>query len=674
MSQYLNVPAQNCFEIMNSQSSRSELRVVKSDETHVKTPKRPSPSHDSNIMQRHLIRALTYKTRLIKALLVIVLISMLGIGWLLYRNLQAAAQSSTLETHSRVVIQEFGELLSSIKDAETGQRGFIITGSKNYLAPYVISIDATWTHLAELRRLAADNPSQLQRLGVIKLLVTNKLAELKETILLRQTKGFDAASELVLSDTGRQLMDQIRVQVAMAEIEQQKLLNEGMIQKNSDTHRVNHSFLISAILATLSWLLLFFYVRWKLACMQILDSAWQLSETRHAQLFNSITQGFCIIEKRDGQPGQPPDFHYIEANPAFAVQTGINNVVGKTLRQVLPEEFEEWLLTYDAVLKIGKPIRFERALIAQGRVLELHAFRVEDQVYKRVGVSFTDITQRHQSQAALRAADERYLNLFNSIDEGFATFEVMFDADEVAIDCRFLKINMAFKKQTGLDVVPNNLMREVAPDFEAHWYEAFGQVVLTGNPVRFISASKGLNGRWFDIYVMPVDEPINKNAAVLIKDITQRIQSEKALRENAARFQAMFEHGPIAMYSVDAVGVIQEFNQNAVILWGREPVRGDMAERFCGSFKLHSPDGSALPHAQTPMAAVLNGDILESHDVEVIIERPDGSRITVNASVVPLKNCKQEITGAIASLYDITERSRLERKSLNQVKSLTEQD
>ena len=349
-------------------------------------------------------------------------------------------------------------------------------------------------------------------------------------------------------------------------------------------------------------------------------------------------------------------------------------MVGKTLRQVLPEEFEEWLLTYEAVLKIGKPIRFERALIAQGRVLELHAFRVEDQVYKRVGVSFTDITQRHQSQAALRAADERYLNLFNSIDEGFATFEVMFDADEVAIDCRFLKINAAFKKQTGLDVVPNNLMREVAPDFEAHWYEAFGQVVLTGNPVRFISASKGLNRRWFDIYVMPVDEPANKNAAVLIKDITQRVQSEKALRENAARFQAMFEHGPIAMYSVDAAGVIQEFNQNAVILWGREPARGDLAERFCGSFKLHRPDGSALPHAQTPMAAVLNGDISEAHDVEVIIERPDGSMITVNASVVPLKNCQQEITGAIASLYDITERSRLERKSLNQVKSLTEQD
>ena len=301
MSQYSSVPAQSCLEIMNLQSSRSELRVVKSDETDVKTPKRPQPSHNSNIMQRHSVRALTYKTRLIKALLVIVLILMLGIGWLLYRNLQAAAQSSTLETHSRVVIQEFGELLSSIKDAETGQRGFIITGSKNYLAPYAVSIDTTWTHLADLRRLTADNPSQQQRLGIIKLLVTEKLAELKETILLRQTKGFNAASEVVIGDAGLQLMDQIRVQIAMAEIEQQKLLNEGMIQKQSDTHRVNHSFLISAILTTLSWLLLFFYVRWKLACMQILDSAWQMSEKRHAQLFNSIIQGFCIIEKRDGQ-------------------------------------------------------------------------------------------------------------------------------------------------------------------------------------------------------------------------------------------------------------------------------------------------------------------------------------------------------------------------------------
>ena len=655
---------------MYSQSSRLELGVVKSDEVHVKTPRRRPPSQDSNVMQRYSVRALTYKTRLIKALLVVVSIFMISIGWLLYRNLQAATQSSTLETHSRVVIQEFGELLSSIKDAETGQRGFLITGRESYLTPYEVSIDATWTNLAGLRRLTADNPSQQQRLGVIKLLVTDKLAELKETILLRQTKGFDPASEAVLGDTGQQLMNQIRVQVAMAQIEQQNLLANEMSQKQLDTQRVNNLFLISAILAILSWVLLFFYVRWKLACLKILDSAWQTSETRHAQLFNSITQGFCIIEKREGQPGQLPDFHYLEANPAFAVQTGIDDVVGKTLRQVLPEEFEEWLLTYDAVLETGKPISFERALLAQRRVLELHAFRVEDQVYKRVGVSVTDITQRHQSQAALRAADERYLNLFNSIDEGFATFEVIFDADEVAVDCRFLEVNQAFKKQTGLEVVANNLMREVVPNYETHWYEAFGQVVLTGNPVRFISASKGLNVRWFDIYVMPVGEPTNKNAAILIKDITQRIQAEKTLRENAVRFQAMFEHGPIAMYSVDAAGVIQEFNQNAVILWGREPGRGDLTERYCGSFKLLLPDGTVVPPAQTPVAAVLNGEILEAHDVEVIIERPDGSRITVNASVVPLKNCQQEITGAITSLYDITERSRLERKLLDQAKKL----
>ena len=74
----------------------------------------------------------------------------------------------------------------------------------------------------------------------------------------------------------------------------------------------------------------------------------------------------------EAKADEPLDFRYIEANPAFAAHTGIHDVVGKTLRKVIPDEFEEWLLTYDTVCRTGEPIRFERDLVAQGRVLELH--------------------------------------------------------------------------------------------------------------------------------------------------------------------------------------------------------------------------------------------------------------------------------------------------------------
>ena len=73
--------------------------------------------------------------------------------------------------------------------------------------------------------------------------------------------------------------------------------------------------------------------------------------------------------------------------------------------------------------------------------------------------------------------------------------------------------------------------------------------------------------------------------------------------------------------------VIQKFNPRAAELWGREPASGETDERFCGSFKLFRPDGSFMPHEQCPMAEVVRGKIPGVHDGEVLIERPEGSRI-----------------------------------------------
>jgi len=102
--------------------------------------------------------------------------------------------------------------------------------------------------------------------------------------------------------------------------------------------------------------------------------------------------------------------------------------------------------------------------------------------------------------------------------------------------------------------------------------------------------------------------------------------------------------------------VIQDFNRRAAELWGREPTLGDNNELFCGSYKLFRPDGSHMPHEQCPMADVLSDKIPEARDVEVHVERPDGTRITAVANIRPLKNQRGEITGAINSFFDITER------------------
>src|SRR5580658_8194583 len=148
--------------------------------------------------------------------------------------------------------------------------------------------------------------------------------------------------------------------------------------------------------------------------------------------------------------------------------------------------------------------------------------------------------------------------------------------------------------------------------------------------------------------------------ARLKKEIAERKEVEAALRESEKRYRTLFELGPVAVYSCDANGVIQQFNRRAAELWGRKPALGDTNERLCGSLKLFRPDGNFMPHEQCPMAEVVSGQRSAVHNAEVVIERPDRSRVVVVVDIRPLQNKRGEITGAINCFYDITERKQAE--------------
>jgi PAS domain S-box-containing protein len=128
------------------------------------------------------------------------------------------------------------------------------------------------------------------------------------------------------------------------------------------------------------------------------------------------------------------------------------------------------------------------------------------------------------------------------------------------------------------------------------------------------------------------------------------------LRESEDRYRTLFDLVPMAVYTIDRAGVIQSFNRRAAELWGRKPALGDTDERFCGSHRLFRPDGTFMPHHECPMAQVVSGAVSEVRDAEVIIERPDGSRITVVVNIRPNKDQRGEVIGAINCFYDITER------------------
>ena len=140
-----------------------------------------------------------------------------------------------------------------------------------------------------------------------------------------------------------------------------------------------------------------------------------------------------------------------------------------------------------------------------------------------------EISERKLIEAALRFSEERYRSLFNSIDEGFCVVEMLFEGNGRPADYRYLETNPAFEKQSGLAGALGRRMRELAPQHEAFWYEAFGKVALTGEPCRFENEAKALK-RWFDVFAVRVENPENRKIAILFTDITERKRSEAALK------------------------------------------------------------------------------------------------------------------------------------------------
>ncbi|WP_066763070.1 ATP-binding protein [Sphingobium sp. CCH11-B1] len=127
---------------------------------------------------------------------------------------------------------------------------------------------------------------------------------------------------------------------------------------------------------------------------------------RYRTLFETMDEGFCIIEFLDGPHGPLSDYIHVEANAAYERHAGIPNVVGQKVREMVPDEAEGWVELYGGVLRTGKPIRFQRELEATGHHLDISSFRVGPFENRQVAVLFKDITDQIRVQKALHDLNE----------------------------------------------------------------------------------------------------------------------------------------------------------------------------------------------------------------------------------------------------------------------------
>ena len=209
---------------------------------------------------------------------------------------------------------------------------------------------------------------------------------------------------------------------------------------------------------------------------------------------------------RDGAP-LAKFFEAIHPDDADRVQSEITRTLGT--REPFRSEY-----------RLLQPNGNVRWVSAEGRV-------ITDEAGKAVrfpGVSF-DITERRETDAALADTETRYSALFGSITSGFCIIQMKFDADMRPVDYMIVEGNPAFEEMTGLVNANGKWVSDIAPGLEQHWFDLYGGVALTGEPVRFENPADVL-GRWYDVEALRIGAPSAHRVAILFNNITERKRFE----------------------------------------------------------------------------------------------------------------------------------------------------
>jgi PAS domain S-box-containing protein len=312
--------------------------------------------------------------------------------------------------HTQRVQLELAIVESLLKDAETGQRGYLYTGEARYLEPYNAAVQQLETHINNLAELMATNPTQQSRIGILRTLSKVKLDELATTIALFSEGEKDKARGIVLSDMGKRTMDHIRELMAEMQRDESSLESARLQAVNNSARRLVRTLYLATILAVAGLVLLGFYI------LQEMDQ-----REKHAAEIREREEWFRVTLGSIGDAVIATDEHgtVIFINPIAEDLTGVKlrQAQGQPIQKVFPIFNEETRKPVEnpvaKVLELGRIMGLANHTILQhadGHVIPIEdsAAPIFDDARKLRGVVlvFRDVTAEKQAQSVLRKAEK----------------------------------------------------------------------------------------------------------------------------------------------------------------------------------------------------------------------------------------------------------------------------
>lgn len=405
------------------------------------------------------------------------------------------------------------------------------------------------------------------------------------------------------------------------------------------------------------------------------------SEAKYRALFDTMDQGFCVVEILVDDANHPTDYRFIDANRAFEGQTGLVGAVGRTARELVPGLEQHWIDMYGRIGLTGEPVRFEQGSDAMRRWFDVFAFRIGVPERRHVAILFSDVSA---ARTAARERDRLLATLATERDRLRQAFDQSpgFVAMLSGPEHRYDYVNTRHQQFSGHRPLLGRAVREAFPDItDQGFIEMLDRVYATGEPfagrgmpIQFQHAPGGpLEDRRIDLICQPLTDLVVEESTgaaspqvtgILVqgRDVTETAIAEDALDLERRRLVALIEQLPVGVHVAEAPsGRLVLGNAAMRRIIGLAPLSqgiDDYSADYTAYHRTGPAAGRTIANDEWPLARTLaTGETVIGEVIEVV--RADSTRVLVSLSSSPVHDADGRLVGGVVVLTDVTEREQL---------------